>query len=89
MEAVYHFPFSMYAIGKLWGRHGMYLDSVSRFAEFFIRIIILLEPSKLYITIVTTVEVAPPLIRLSVSISTNSRRPFCTFRSYYVLVYRT
>ena len=59
MEAVYHFPFSVYAVGKLWARHGMYLDSISRFVELFIRIVILSELSKLYITIVATIEVAP------------------------------
>ena len=58
MEAVYHFPFSVYAIGKLWRRHGMYLNSISRFAELFIRVIIVLELSELYITIVNTMEAA-------------------------------
>ena len=34
----------------------MYLDSISRFAELFM---ILLEPSRSYITIVTMIEAAP------------------------------
>ena len=28
MEAGYHVPFSVYAIGKLWGRHGMLTQSL-------------------------------------------------------------
>ena len=43
MEAGYHFPFSVYAIGKLWERHGMLTQSISSFVELVIRFTILLE----------------------------------------------
>ena len=80
MEAVYHFPFSVYAIGKLWGRHGKYLDPTSRFAELYVQVINLLERSKLYEKTVDTIE-ATPLLYSSSSIC------FCIYKCSTAILY--
>ena len=93
VEAGYHFPFSVYAIGNLWARQGMLTQSIPRFVELIIRFIIPLEWFGLYITIILHLGrngfFPLPLDRPSVSISKNAQRQFYASHCYYALLYST